>query len=264
MDYRTINQDLWNKKTEVHYTSDFYDVDGFKEGEDSLNSIELALLGDLTGKAILHLQCHFGLDTISLARHGAIPTGVDFAEQAIKKARRLNAETRTNATFIHSDVYDLPQVLDQQFDMVFTSYGVLGWLPDMRRWAEVVHHFLRPGGRLVLVEFHPVVWMFDSGFQRITYPYDSPEPIVEEEEGTYAEPDVPLKATSVGWNHGLATVLNALMTTGLVLGDIQEYSYSPYDCFDNTVQVGERTYQVKGLEDKIPMLYSVVMEKSLS
>ena len=148
MDYIAINKKLWDEKTEHHFQSDFYDVGSFLKGKDSLNTIELELLGELKGKKILHLQCHFGQDTISLARHGAEATGVDLSDKAIEKARELNDKLGTGARFIQSDVYQLHEVLNEQFDIVFTSYGVIGWLPDMTKWAEVIHRFLKPGGKL--------------------------------------------------------------------------------------------------------------------
>ncbi len=238
MDYLDINKNLWNRKTEIHYNSDFYDVASFIEGKDSLNPIELELLGDIEGKKVLHLQCHFGMDTISLARHGAIATGVDFSDKAIEKARQLNQCLGANATFVQSDVYQLPDVLDENFDIVFTSYGVVGWLPDMKKWAEVIHHFLKPGGELVLVEFHPVVWMFSYDFKRIEFNYMNSEPIIEELEGTYTDRGAKIKEKSVGWNHGLSAVIDSLIKAGLKITDFKEYNYSPYNCFNNTVKVG--------------------------
>ena len=144
MDYININKRLWNEKTDIHYKSDFYDVNAFINGKDSLNPIETELLGNIEGKKILHLQCHFGQDTISLARHGASATGVDFLERAIEKARQLNEQLGTNARFIQSDVYKLPEILDEKYDIVYTSYGVISWLPDMKKWAKVIEHFLKP------------------------------------------------------------------------------------------------------------------------
>ena len=257
MDYIEINKKLWNERTAIHYDSEFYDMESFQKGKDSLNPIELQLLGDIKGKKILHLQCHFGQDTLSLARHGARVTGVDFSEKAIETARQLNTTMGLDATFIQSDIYRLPEILDEQFDIVFTSYGVLGWLPDMKKWAEVVSHFVMPGGTFVLVEFHPVLWMMSDDFKRIEYKYTDTEPIIEEEEGTYTDKNAPIKEQSVNWNHGLSTVMNPLLKTGLKITDFKEYNYSPYNCFQNTVKVANGQYKIKGLEDKIPMLYSV-------
>lgn len=263
MDYLSINKKLWDNKTEVHVKSEFYDVDGFINGNDSLNSIELDLLGNIEGKSVLHLQCHFGQDTISLSRRGAKATGVDLSEKAIEQAQKLSRQIGTDTRFIQSDVYALKDVLHEKFDVVFTSYGVIGWLPDMEKWAETIHHFLKPGGELVFVEFHPVIWMMSYDFQRIEFKYDDSEPIVEELEGTYTDRDAKLKDKSVCWNHGLSKVLNSLIKTGLIINDFQEYDYSPYNCFENTVQISKSKFQIKGLEEMIPMVYSVKARKPL-
>lgn len=148
-DYLNVNKEAWNKKTPVHFASEFYDNEAFIAGKNSLNSIELALLGDVKEKRILHLQCHFGQDSISLARMGAEVTGVDLSDVSIKIANELAEKTDTSVRFIECDLYSLDQVLNEQFDIVFTSYGTIGWLPDMDRWADVVSKFLKPGGQFV-------------------------------------------------------------------------------------------------------------------
>lgn len=262
MDYININKRLWNEKTDIHYKSDFYDVNAFINGKDSLNPIETELLGNIEGKKILHLQCHFGQDTISLARHGASATGVDFSEKAIEKARQLNEQLGTNARFIQSDVYKLPEILDEKFDIVYTSYGVISWLPDMKKWAKVIEHFLKPGGQLVFVEFHPIVWMFSYDFKRVEFDYMESEAIVEELEGTYTDSDAPIKGKSVCWNHGLSTVIDSLIKSGLTLTDFKEYNYSPYNCLQNLVKIEEGKYKIEGLENKFPLVYSVKAVKS--
>lgn len=257
IDYIEINKKLWNNRTEVHVTSDFYDVPSFLKGEDTLNAIELELLGNIKGKKILHLQCHFGLDTISLSRRGAQVTGVDFSEKAIAHARQLTDSVGTDTRFIQCDIFSLKETLHETFDIVFTSYGVVGWLPDMKEWAATISHFLKPGGTFVMAEFHPVVWMFSYDFQHIEFNYMDSEPIVEELEGTYTNKDAALKDASVSWNHGLATVIDALIKAGLQLQDFKEYDYSPYNCFNNTVKTGDKKYQIEGLEQKIPMVYAI-------
>lgn len=262
MDYLEINKKLWNNRTEIHFTSDFYDVSGFLKGKEALNPIEIGLLGDITGKKVLHLQCHFGLDTLSLARRGAKVTGVDFSENAIAKARQLNQAAGTNAEFVQCDVYNLIDCLEGEFDLVFTSYGVIGWLPDLEKWAEVIAHFLKPGGELVLVEFHPVVWMFSNDFEKIAFNYSGNDPIIEDLEGTYTDPKANIKDTSVCWNHGIGDVLEPLITNGLEITAFKEYDYSPYDCFEKTVKTDEGKYQIEGLQDKIPMVYALKAKKS--
>ena len=261
MDYLNINKKLWDEKTKVHFHSSFYDVPSFIKGKDSLNPIEIGLLGDVRDQKILHLQCHFGMDSISMARRGGIVTGIDFSEESILKARELNDILGTNTEFILSDVYNLPVVLDDRFDIVYTSYGVVGWLPDIDKWAGIISRFLKPGGRFVMVEFHPVVWMFSDNFQDISYNYADAQPIIEELSGTYADRNAGIKCKSVSWNHGLAPVINALIENGLTLTGIHEYDYSPYNCFENTIEIEKGKFQIKGLEKKIPMLYSVTAQK---
>ena len=261
MDYLKINRKLWNDKTKIHYNSDFYDVKSFIKGNDSLNPIEIELLGEISGKSVLHMQCHFGMDSISLARRGAIVTGIDFSDESIIQAKDLNEKAGSFVNFIQSDVYSLSEHMKQQFDIVFTSYGAVGWLPDIKKWAQIIHLFLKPGGKFIMVEFHPVVWIFDDDFKNIIYNYADPDPIVEEIKGTYANRDAKIKNTSISWNHGLATVVDALIQSGLKIKGFQEYDYSPYDCFKNTIEVEKGKYQIKELERKIPILYSIVAEK---
>lgn len=262
-EYLDLNRALWNAKTEHHLHSAFYDVAGFRAGNSSLQDIERALLGQVQGQRVLHLQCHFGLDTLSLARQGATVTGVDLSDEAIAAARRLASELQLSAEFICCDLYSLPEHLPAEpgFDVVYTTYGVLGWLPDLERWAAVVARYLRPGGRLVLVEFHPVVWMFNPDFTALQYSYFNRETIQETETGTYADRAAPITTTSVSWNHSLAEVLGSLLRTGLQLTDFQEYDSSPYNCFAHTVEVAPGQFQIEPLAGKLPLVYSVVAEK---
>jgi len=207
------------------------------------------------------LQCHFGQDSISLARMGAQVTGVDLSDQAVDLANTLAAQTQTDARFVRCNVYDLPQHLHETFDVVFTSYGTIGWLPDLNRWAAVVAHFLKPNGRFVFVEFHPVVWMFDNDFERIAYRYFNSGPIIETESGTYADPSAALHTTTASWNHGLAEVIGSLLQNGLSLRSFHEYDYSPYPCFRHTEAVAPEQYRIKHLGDQLPMVYGLVAGK---
>ncbi|MEO8146679.1 MAG: class I SAM-dependent methyltransferase, partial [Bacteroidia bacterium] len=257
-----INKKLWNDKTKVHINSEFYNNKEFKRTKNSLNKIELDALGDLKGKSVLHLQCHFGQDTLSLQYLGAQCTGVDLSDEAIKYARELNDELKLNAEFICCDIYDLKNHLDKKFDIVFTSYGTIGWLPDMDKWADIVSHFLKPGGMFLIVDFHPVMWMFDNDFKFFQYSYFNLEPIVEELEGTYADRNAEIKNKEVGWNHNLSEVLNALLGKGLQLIEFNEYDYSNYNCFKNMVEIEKGKFQIAGLENKLPMMYSIKMVKN--
>ncbi len=259
--YIKINRESWNNRVESHLNSDFYDMNGFVAGNSSLNDIELQLLGDIKGKKILHLQCHFGQDTISLGRLGAEVTGVDLSDKAIESAKEIAKQTNSTANFICCDIYDLPDFLDQKFDIIFTSYGTIGWLPDLDKWAKTVSSFLKPNGQFVFVEFHPVVWMFDANFDSIGYRYFNSGPIVETENGTYADKDAPITQEYVMWNHGLGEVVNSLIKNDLEIFSLDEFDYSPYNCFNNTIEIQPKKYRIEKLEDKIPMVYSIVAKK---
>lgn len=261
LDYLKINKTSWNARTIHHLESKFYDVEGFLKGKSSLNSIESELLGDLTETSVLHLQCHFGQDTLSMSRLGAHCTGVDLSDEAIKTAQNLNSQLDLNAQFLCCDVYDLPNHLNKQFDVIYTSYGVIGWLPDMNKWATVISKFLKPNGRLVFVEFHPLVWMFDDDFKSIKYSYFNEKPIIETETGTYAQKDANITNDFVCWNHAMSDVVNALIQNGLEIQQLNEYDYSPYDCFNHTVEFEKGKFRIKHLDDKIPMVYAIEAKK---
>jgi len=261
IDYIEINRKSWNNKTDTHYNSKFYDTASFIKGQTSLNEIELNLLGNVTGKSILHLQCHFGQDTISLNRLGAKTTGIDFSDKAIEKAKELASITNSDAKFICCDIYELPKYLTEKFDVVFTSYGTIGWLPDMNRWAQIVSHYLKPEGRFIFVEFHPVVWMFDDDFNEIKYNYFNSGPIEETLEGTYAEKESPLFQKYIMWNHEISEVVNSLLNNQLTINSLTEFDYSPYNCFNKTVKIASKKYRIKHLANKIPMVYSITATK---
>ncbi len=259
--YIETNKKLWNDKVGFHLASDFYDQPSFLAGRNSLQPIERQYLNDIAGKKILHLQCHFGQDTISLSRMGACATGVDFSENAIDAARSAVAQLGTDTQFVCCDIYDLPNRLDGQFDIVFTSYGTIGWLPDLNRWAEVIANFLKPGGQLVFVEFHPVVWMFDYDFEKIGYSYFNEESIIETTEGTYADKSAPIRNQSVNWNHPTGEVLNALIQNGMRLEQFDEFDYSPYNCFNGTVEESPGQFRIAKLGNKIPMVFALTATK---
>jgi 2-polyprenyl-3-methyl-5-hydroxy-6-metoxy-1,4-benzoquinol methylase len=257
-DYIKINKQTWNNKTQVHIDSEFYDNDNFLKGKSTLNSIELEHLGDVKGKTILHLQCHFGQDSLSLARLGAKVTGVDFSEKAIEKAKGFNSKLNLDTEFICCDIYDLPNHLNQKFDIVFTSYGTIGWLPDLTKWANVVSKFLKPNGKFIMAEFHPVVWMFDNDFEAIFYNYFNIVPIIEDESGTYADRYSEIEAKTITWNHSTSEVLNSLIQSGLEINSFNEFDYSPYNCFNETEEFEPNKFRIKHLGNKIPMVFSIL------
>ncbi|CAM3500367.1 class I SAM-dependent methyltransferase [Elizabethkingia occulta] len=259
--YLEVNKESWNQRVDTHFDSEFYDVEGFLKGNTSLNSIELDLLGDITGKKVLHLQCHFGQDSISLSRMGGEVTGIDFSDKAIEKARELALQAGTDTKFICSDVYNLPNVLHEQFDIVFTSYGTIGWLPDLDEWASIINHFLKPGGQFVFAEFHPVVWMFDDDFKGIGYNYFKSDAIVETNTGTYAEKKAEMQLKSISWNHSLSEVFTSLMGNKMQIQAFNEFNYSPYNCFSHTEEFEPKKFRIKHLGNNIPMVYSLLAIK---
>jgi 2-polyprenyl-3-methyl-5-hydroxy-6-metoxy-1,4-benzoquinol methylase len=255
--YFEANKELWNKRTAVHKDSSFYDLAGFKAGKNVLTPIELNEVGSVQGKKMLHLQCHFGMDSLNWARLGAEVTGIDLSDEAINEAKKLNDELGLNAKFICCNIYDLEEHLDEKFDIVFTSYGVVGWLPDLDKWAALISYYLKPGAVFYMAEFHPVVWMFDEEFTHIKYFYDNRELIVTDSEGTYTDRNADIKAKEYSWNHSISEVLNALIKQGLQIRQFNEFMYSPYPCFNNTIQGKDGNWHIKGMEEKIPMVYSV-------
>ena len=259
--YIEINRKSWNNKTEAHLNSEFYNLANFLKGNTSLNSIELDLLGDIEGKTILHLQCHFGQDTIALSRLGAKVTGIDLSDKAIESAKKIAIDTKSDAKFICCNLYDLPKYLDEQFDIVFTSYGTIGWLPDLNKWGDIVSKFLKPNGQFVFVEFHPVVWMFNDDFEEIKYNYFNSGAIVETENGTYADKDAQISQECITWNHSISEVLNSLIKSGLEINSLDEFDYSPYNCFSKTIEIEPKKYRIEHLENKIPMIYSISAKK---
>lgn len=270
-EYFEANKKLWNQRTAIHKDSSFYDLAGFKAGKTVLTPIELKELGDVKGKTMLHLQCHFGMDSLDWARRGADVTGVDLSDVAIIEAKRLSDELKMNATFICANIYELhPEVAESKapsagwrrfgeaaFDIVFTSYGTIGWLPDLDKWADIIAHYLKPGGIFYIADFHPVLWMFDDDFTHIKYAYDNQEVIITESQGTYTDRKADIKTTEYGWNHSISEILNALITSGLKIEMFNEHMYSPYPCFSNTVESEKGKWHIKGMEGKIPMVYSI-------
>jgi 2-polyprenyl-3-methyl-5-hydroxy-6-metoxy-1,4-benzoquinol methylase len=257
INYLAINKQSWNNRTDAHLKSAFYDLDGFLKGKSSLNDIELNLLGNIEGKSILHLQCHFGQDTISLSQLGAEITGVDLSDKAIESAKSIASQMNSTAKFICCNIYDLPNHLEQKFDIIFTSYGTITWLPDLQEWAKLISNYLKPEGRFIFAEFHPVVWMFDDNFETVAYNYFNSGPILETESGTYADRNAEIIQQYVCWNHSMAEVISALITNGLEIKTFQEFDYSPYNCFNKTIEFEPGKYRIEHLDDKIPMVYAI-------
>lgn len=263
-EYFKTNQKLWDAKTAVHKDSDFYDLENFKKGATSLKQYELDALGNVHGKSLLHLQCHFGLDSMSFARMGAQVTGIDLSSKSIELARELNAELGLDAKFVESNVLELDKNLEGQFDIVFTSYGTIGWLPDLDQWAKVVNHFLKPGGIFYIIDFHPFLYMFDWDKHVLRYPYfNIGEPFEDVEEGTYADKDSNIALKEYFWQHSIAEPMNALMNQGLQLVHFDEYVDSPYNCVPNMVELENGNYYYGKKELMIPHLFSIKATKQV-
>lgn len=255
--YFNANKELWNQRTIVHRDSEFYNLAGFKKGETVLTPIELAEVGDVNGKKLLHLQCHFGMDSLDWARRGAHVTGVDLSDIAIKEARSLNLELGLSAEFVCCNVLDTADYIKQEFDIVFTSYGTIGWLPDLKPWANMISRMLKPGGLFYIAEFHPVIWMFDDDFTHIQYAYENREVIVTENQGTYTDRNADIRGKEYSWNHSISEVLNALIGAGLTIASFNEFMYSPYPCFQQVVEIEMGKWHIKGMEGKLPMVYTI-------
>ncbi len=271
--YLKANLASWDEAVALHVGSELYDVAGFKAGATSLGPIELEELGPLVGEGttLLHLQCHFGLDTLSWARQGADVTGVDFSGEGIATARSLADEVGLSqrATFIQSDVEGLPDRLSGEFDVVFSSWGALIWLGDLERWAQVVARFLKPGGTFYIAEFHPYAFLIADDAtpeaMRVGYPYfQHGTPQRFDEPGDYADPDASQRNTvTFEWNHGFGEIIDSLLQSGLSLDFLHEFPYTvPGLPFDFLEICEDGLQRVKGRHDDFPLTFSLRMTKS--
>jgi SAM-dependent methyltransferase len=260
-EYFETNRKTWNEKVKIHTESEFYNLEGFKKGASSLNTYELEALGDVNGKSLLHLQCHFGQDTLSWARLGATCTGVDLSDEGIAFAEALSQELALPANFVCCNVLDTSNFITETFDIVFSSYGTIGWLPDLQPWGQMIAQRLKPGGIFYIVEFHPIVWMFDyqNGASKMRYGYHQSEAIYEEYEGTYADSSSKMVSKEYGWNHGLGEVISALTMAGLRVNYLKEQDESPYDVLPDLIQQENGLYVTK---DRLyPLLFELKVTK---
>jgi SAM-dependent methyltransferase len=240
-----------------------YDLASFKAGKSTLSTLELQELGDISGQSLLHLQCHFGLDTLSLARLGARVTGMDFSPEAITLARSISAELGIPAEFVCANLYDLPEVLSGRFDVVTTSKGVLVWLPDLVRWGQIIAHFLRPGGTFYILETHPFAATLDDDAEaerlEVCYPYfHIPEPARFDGGGSYVDPDAQfVHSVTYEWSHSLGDVVNALTGAGLQIEFLHEFPYCFYRMLPFLIQDEEGWWRLEGGEQLIPLVFSI-------
>ncbi len=263
------NKALWDEWTRIHETSEFYDLEGFKRGGSRIRQYELDEIGPVDGLDLLHLQCHFGIDSLSFARLGARVTGADFSQAAVDLAESIAVEIgHPDARFVRSDLFDLPDILDADFDLVYTSRGVLGWLPDIRRWAQVVAHFVRPGGRFYITEIHPVANAYENegvqpGELRLTYPYwEHREPLAFPVQGSYAEPTATIATpTEFGWDHGLGEIVTALIDAGFRIDSLREYPFAEWR-LDFLVEGDDGNWRLPaGTPGELPLFFSILATK---
>lgn len=265
--YRQANRALWNEWAAIHEAGEFYDLAGIREGRITIGDIERREVGDVAGQTLLHLQCHIGTDTVSWARLGARVTGADFSERAIEAARALARDCGVEAAFVCSDIYELPNNLEGTFDVVFTSLGALGWLPDIPGWAKVVSHFLRPGGVFYIHEFHPFPWIFDDDEgatdPRIRYPYfHVPEPLEIAVQGSYADPTAVVRQpVQYAWPYELGTVVTSLIECGLRIEFLHEFATYGRKFLPFMVQRDDGRWWVPPAPGAMPMTFSLRARK---
>lgn len=270
LDWRELNRAWWDERVPLHVASDLYDVDSFRAGRDTVEPFEAALLGDVTGQRLAHLQCHFGLDTMSWARnHGASAVGLDFSAPAVEAANALATELAIDARFVCADVYDAVTALGgERFDVVYTGLGAINWLPDLGSWAKVVAGLLRPGGRLLLSEFHPFAWVFgdegaatDPGLVEHDY-FDAAGQVFDDGGGTYADLSaVTANDRTVEHQHPLSEILGSLLGAGLTLEAFEEYDHTLYPRFGWLERRGRTFHQPAG-NPRIPLMFALLARMS--
>ncbi len=262
-DWRETNRAMWDERVPVHVASEFYDVEGFLGGASPLRPFELEELGSVEGAELVHLQCHFGLDTLGWARRGAHVTGLDFSLPAVEAARDVAARAGLDAEFVHADVYGAAEALGgRSFDVVYTGLGALNWLPDIDGWARVVAGLVRPGGRFYLAEFHPFSGVFADEDLRVAYPYFHTEGLEFEEYDTYADADSIFESgRSVEWIHGIGAVVSALIAAGLHLELLHEHDYTLFGRWPFLERRDGGTYHLPADMPSLPLMYSLLASK---
>jgi SAM-dependent methyltransferase len=261
-----VNRRKWDESVALHVASPSYDVPAFIGGRSTLRTIEVEGLAPVRNRSLLHLQCHFGMDTLSWARRGARVTGVDFSGPAVEAARGLAAQTGLDARFVQSNIYELPRKLRGEFDLVYTGKGALCWLPDLAKWARIVARYLKPGGRLFFLEDHPAADVYrnedDADHFQFEFPYFATEPQRDEYPGTYAATTAKMRnRVSYGWAHPVSEVLNSLSDAGLEIGRIGEYPYSYWHKFPFMRKDAEGWWRLTRDQDMVPLMWSISASK---
>jgi SAM-dependent methyltransferase len=267
-DYAELNRAGWDERAPAHAASPDYAVDRFASDPGHLSEVvrfDLPLLGDIGGLRGVHLQCHIGTDTVSLARLGADMTGLDFSSASLAEARRIAGLAGADVRFVEAEVYDAAGALGPEpFDLVYTGIGALCWLPDIARWARVVAGLLRPGGRLFIREGHPMLWALEDsrpdGLLAVEYPYfERQEPMVFDEGGTYVETEMVFTHNRTHeWNHGLGEIVTALMSAGMDLTGLVEHDSVPWDALPGQMeQIGAGEWRLADRPWRLPHSYTL-------
>lgn len=269
--YQDVNRLVWDERATAHAASPDYAVAAFRADPEHLSDVvrfDLPLLGDVSGLRGVHLQCHIGTDTISLSRLGASMTGLDFSGASVAQARELAAASGASVEFVESDVYAAREVLDGEFDLLFTGIGALCWLPSVERWAATVASLLAPGGRLFIREGHPALWALgdpsEPGRIELSHPYfELPEATVWDEPGTYVETDVEFEHTvTQEWNHGIGEILSAVLAAGLRIDTFVEHDSVPWDAFPGHMDaIGGGEFRLSVRPERLPHSYTLVATK---
>ncbi|HEY9373618.1 class I SAM-dependent methyltransferase [Streptomyces sp.] len=263
-DWREANRARWDERVPIHVASEFYDLASFRAGKEALRDFELAEVGDVTGRSLLHLQCHIGLDTLSWARRGAAQVvGLDFSQPAVETARGLAADlglSADRAAFVAADVYDAAEAVpDRAYDIVYTGTGALNWLPDVERWAEVAASLVAPGGFLYLAEFHPLTDVLDDETgSRVLHDYFARDAWVDITPGTYADLEAEtVHNRSVEWQHPVGEVVSAIAAAGLRIDFLHEHEASLFPRYGTLRRDDNGYYRFPPNRARIPLMYSI-------
>jgi len=265
-EYLAANRANWDDRTGIHVESQFYDVDGWLRDQTGPPAREIEALGDLTGLRLVHLQCHFGLDTMQWARVGADVTGLDFSPAAIDAARNIarRAGFEDRARFVCANVFDAVEALEHDtFDVVCVTLGALCWLPSVERWANQVGALLKPGGRLYLHEAHPVSWALhdEQPCFRDSY-FEEPGPFVADFDTTYTDATRPLQHTRhYEWNHSLGEIVNALVGHGLQLDSLLEHDWTVWPRFTWLVSHDKHHWTSPPDRPRMPLSFTLLAHK---
>lgn len=261
-EHRRANRAMWDERVDLHVESDLYNVPGFLAGQCRLRDFEPDELGSVEGRTLLHLQCHFGLDTLSWARRGAIVTGIDFSEPAIEAARKIARHADIPATFEVCDVYETAATLDRTFDIVYTGLGALCWIPNLDAWAREIVRLLVPGGTFYMSEFHPFTDVFGEDDLAVTESYfDDGRPFRDETSGTYSDRSAKTSNNlSYSWTHPLSRVITALLKVGLTLDSFAEHDYTVFPRFTAlSAAPGTDVFRFPEGHPRLPLMYSIQM-----